>query len=223
MTQLLAPELVRVLDTILDDAADDPARIADARRVLGPGPAWPDAAVLAGLMADAALPVSLETGRLLYALARGPAGAMVVEVGTSFGASTLHLAAAVVDRGSGRVVTTELDAAKAGRAAANLRAAGVGDVVDVRAGDALETLDDPSLDAITLVLLDGWPDLYLPVLRLLEPRLAPGALVLADDTHLFADQFVPYLAHVRDPSNGWVSVDVPLDDGIELSVRLGAG
>ncbi|MDY7104130.1 MAG: class I SAM-dependent methyltransferase [Actinomycetota bacterium] len=223
MSLLLNPELTRVLDTIADDATDDEARIARVRADRAPDAPWPSPAELAELLADAALPVSHDAGRLLYALARSRPDGLVVELGTSFGASTLHLAAAIADGGgSGRVITTELHPAKAARAEANLEAAGVGHVAEVRVGDALETLDDPALGDVSLVVLDGWKELYLPVLRLLEPRLGAGALVVADDTRLFADQLVHYLDHVRHPANGWVSVDLGVDDGLELSVRLGA-
>jgi hypothetical protein len=96
-----------------------------------------------------------------------------VEFGTSFGISTIHLAAAVTDNGTGHVVTTELSTAKVKAARANLQQAGVGGVVTILAGDARQTLADVP-GPIGLVLLDGWKDLCLPVLRLLEPRLAPG-------------------------------------------------
>src|SRR6202035_2923042 len=99
----------------------------------------------------------------------------VVEFGTSFGISTIYLAAAVADNGSGRVVTTELAAAKIAAARANLEEAGVGGPVTILAGDARQTLADVP-GPVGLVLLDGWKDLCLPVLRLLEPRLAPGAV-----------------------------------------------
>jgi predicted O-methyltransferase YrrM len=99
-----------------------------------------------------------------------------VEFGTSFGISTLFLAAAVTDNGAGHVVTTELSDKKAAAARADLDAAGVGDAVTILTGDALETLGG-AFESIDLVLLDGWKDLCLPVLGLLEPRLVPGALV----------------------------------------------
>src|SRR6266567_912697 len=140
------------------------------------------------------IPVSPEGGRLLYALIRAARPATVVEFGTSFGISTVHLAAAVRDNGTGRVVSTELSAAKAARAAANLAEAGLSGWVTILPGDARQTL--ATLDApVAFVLLDGWKDLYLPVLRLLEPRLTPGALILADDTVSLADEMADYLAY----------------------------
>jgi predicted O-methyltransferase YrrM len=142
----------------------------------------------------------------------------VVEFGTSFGISTIYLAAAVRDNGAGRVVSTELNAAKVAQARANLAEAGLTDQVTILAGDALETL--ASLNApVEFVLLDGWKGLYLRVLRLLEPRLTPGALVLADDSVSMAAQMADYLVYVRDPGHGYLSIAFPGSDGMEISCR----
>jgi predicted O-methyltransferase YrrM len=142
----------------------------------------------------------------------------VVEFGTSLGISTIYLAAAVRDRGEGTVITTELHPGKVQKAREHLRAAGLLDYVDLREGDALETLKGIA-SGVTLLFLDGWKKLYLPVLKLVEPALAPGAMVAADDLDLFPEVHKPYLAYVRDPSSGYVSVEVPIGDRLELSVR----
>jgi predicted O-methyltransferase YrrM len=143
--------------------------------------------------------------------------AAVVEFGTSFGISTLHLAAAVRDNGTGRVITTELSEAKARAARDTFAAAGLDDVITLLHGDARQTLE--GLDASPgLVLLDGWKDLCLPVLRLLEPSLAPGALVIADDIDL--EDLQPYLDYVRASASGYVNVTFPDgDEGMEISCR----
>jgi predicted O-methyltransferase YrrM len=168
----------------------------------------------ADALQDIYMPVSPDAGRLLYALVRACRPATVVEFGTSFGISTIHLAAAVTDNGTGRVVTTELSDRKTTAARANLEQAGLAGVVTILQGDALETLASVT-GPVGLVFLDGWKDLYLPVLRLLQPRLAPGTLVIADDTSY--ESAADYLAYIRDPGNGFVSVDFPVDDGIEIS------
>jgi len=142
----------------------------------------------------------------------------VIEFGTSFGISTIYLAAAVADSGTGHVFTTELSGKKVAAARANLAEAGVAEHVTILEGDALETLADLA-SPIGLVLLDGWKDLCLPVLRLLEPKLAPGALVAADDiTHA---GMAPYLSFIRDPASGYVSVAFPVEDGMEISSWTG--
>jgi predicted O-methyltransferase YrrM len=167
---------------------------------------------------DRYIPVSADAGKLLYTLARAIRPETAVEFGTSFGVSTTFLAAAVTDNGTGRVVTTEINLKKVEAARANLQEAGVGGVVTILAGDALETLVDVP-GPIGLVLLDGWKPLCLPVLRLLEPRLTPGAVVAADDSS-FANM-ADYLAYVRDPANGYVSVNFPVEDGMEISCWTG--
>jgi predicted O-methyltransferase YrrM len=172
----------------------------------------------AAILDDAFIPVSADAGRWLYVLARTAAPGTIVEFGTSFGISTIYLAAAVRDRGAGRVVTTESHGGKAERAGRYIADAGLADLVDLRVGDALETLQDIE-DGVALAFLDGWKDLYLPFLRKLEPALRPGALVVADDLDLFPDQLRDYLSYVRDAGNGYVSVTLPVGDAMELSTR----
>lgn len=179
-------------------------------------------------LADAAeqiyMPVSTDGGRLLYTLVRAVRPATVVEFGTSFGISTLFLAAAVRDNGSGHVFSTELSATKIAAARETFAQTGLDDVITVLEGDALETLQDlgPGADGgargVDFVLLDGWKELCLPVLRLLEPRLAPGTLVIADDVDL--SDLQPYLDYVRDSANGYESLTFPFDEGMEISCRV---
>jgi predicted O-methyltransferase YrrM len=169
------------------------------------------------------MPVSADAGRLLYTLVRALKPKTVVEFGMSFGISTLHLAAAVRDNGFGHVVTTEMSAAKFEAARSTFEATGLLDVVTVLEGDALQTLPrhldaDGAGQDVDFVLLDGWKDLYTPVLRALEPRLARGALVIADDTSF--DSVKPYLEYVRDLANGYEGVTFPVEDGMEISCRL---
>ena len=170
---------------------------------------------LYGRLKDVALPVSRGTGVLLYMLARSSRARTIVEFGTSFGISTIHLAAALRDNGGGRPVTSEFEQAKVARARANLAAAGLLDLVEIRTGDALQTLAGDLPDAIDLVLLDGAKALYPDVLALLEPHLRPGAAIVADN----ADHSPDYLARMRAPASGYLSM--PFADDVELSVRTG--
>lgn len=169
---------------------------------------------------NAYIPIDRRQGELLYLLARAARATCIVEFGSSFGISTLYLAAAVRDQGQGFVVGSEIEPNKLTAALENLARAGLSDWADVRAGDAhhsLATVDGP----IDLLFLDGWKDLYLPMLKLLEPKLRPGALVLADDTKPFRRRLAGYLAHVRSRANGYISLDLPLGDGLEASIRIG--
>ncbi|HEL3782709.1 TPA: O-methyltransferase [Stenotrophomonas maltophilia] len=166
------------------------------------------------LLKDLWLPVSPETGRLLYLLARSSRARSIVEFGTSFGISSIHLAAALRDNGGGRLITTEFEPDKAHRAAAHLREAGLADLVELRVGDALQTLAADLPESIDLVLLDGAKVLYPEVLDLLQARLRPGALVLADN----ADDSPVYLQRVRSDGSGYLTL--PFTDDVELSMRL---
>jgi len=166
------------------------------------------------------IPVTPEAGRLLYSLVRAARPATIVEFGMSFGISALHLASAVRDNGSGRVVTTELSAGKIAAAKQTFVDTGLDDLITILKGDALSTLAD--LDgSVDFVLLDGWKELYVPVIKLLEPRLSEGALVVADNTEMADAQ--PYLEHVRNAENGYVSVNFAAreSDSMEISCRVG--
>jgi predicted O-methyltransferase YrrM len=167
-----------------------------------------------GRMKELWLAVSPETAQLLYMLARSSRARAIVEFGTSFGISTLHLAAALRDNGGGRLITTEFEPSKAARARQNLTAGGLIDLVEIREGDALQTLRADLPDTIDLLLLDGAKALYPEVLSLVESRLRPGAMIVADN----ADYSPDYLKHVRSPANGYMST--PFADDVELSMRI---
>ena len=163
------------------------------------------------------LNVTPEFGRLLYICARTRGASRIVEFGTSFGISTIHLACALRDNGGGTLIGTELEPTKAARAQHHLAAAGVDDLVEIRVGDALETLQDGGGGPIDLVHLDGAFSLYLPVLKLLETHLRPNAVILAENGT------ANYLDYVGDPANGYVSLTLPFEPGRgnEISVYTG--
>ncbi|CAI8762902.1 O-methyltransferase [Pseudomonas chlororaphis] len=168
-----------------------------------------------GRLKDLWLPVSRDTGGLLYMLAHSTRARHIVEFGTSFGISTLHLAAALRDNGGGRLIGSEFEASKVQRARQHLLEGGLADLVEIREGDALKTLAVDLPEAIDLLLLDGAKALYADILALVESRLRPGALIVADNT----DSCPDYLARVRSPGSGYLSV--PFGDDVELSMRLG--
>ncbi|MCY2993584.1 MAG: class I SAM-dependent methyltransferase [Planctomycetota bacterium] len=216
---LWLPEVQGVLDRLhtLADAHDD----AIIQQVRGDGSTWKSASSeqKATLLRDALLPIPRSGGHFLYAVARSIAAKRIVEFGTSWGVSTIYFAAALRDLGGGLVVSSELEASKVAKAKQHLEEAGLSKFVEIRAGDALQTLRDPG-GTIDLLFLDGWKDLYLDVLSLASPCLRRGSVVLADDVCLFPEELAPYLEYVRNPAHGFVSVTLPLGDGIEYSVRL---
>ena len=162
---------------------------------------------------DLFLAVAPETRRLLYMLARSSNAKSIVEFGTSFGVSTLFLAAAVRDNGGGKIITAGFESGKAARARATFEEAGVSDLIELREGDALTTLANALPNSIDLVLLDGAKPLYSRVLDLLEPKLKSGALVLADN----ADDSPEYVAKVR-RSDRYLSI--PIGEELELSLKI---
>ncbi|KWU52746.1 MULTISPECIES: O-methyltransferase [Pseudomonas] len=166
------------------------------------------------MLKDLWLPVSRDTGNLLYMLARSSRARAIVEFGTSFGLSTLFLAAALRDNGGGVLVGSEFEASKIALAREHFIEGGVSDLIEIREGDALVTLATGLPETVDLLLLDGAKSLYGDVLGLVEKHLRPGALVVADNT----DYCPEYLAHVRSADNGYLSV--PFADDIELSIRL---
>jgi predicted O-methyltransferase YrrM len=156
------------------------------------------------------LNVSADFGRFLYMCARARKAKRIVEFGTSFGISTIHLACALRDGGGGHLIGSELEPTKAQRARENLAAAGLADLVEIRVGDALETLKDGIDGDVDVVFLDGAFSLYLPVLKLLEPHLRDGAFVIGDNA---VEQSPGYLDYVRNPQNGYLSLALPFHAG----------
>jgi predicted O-methyltransferase YrrM len=166
------------------------------------------------------IPVSRTLGELLYLSVRAVEAQNVIEFGTSFGISTVYLAAGLRDNGKGLVIGTEIEPSKHSRAVANLREAGLSEYAEIRLGDARETLRELP-GPIDLVFLDGWKDLYLPVLELLEPRLRPGALVLADNIFTFRKSLRPYVDTMQSGDRGFESTTLDFGEGLEYSVYVG--
>ena len=172
-----------------------------------------------GRFADAFLGIPPEVGQLLYLTARAVDARHAVEFGTSFGISGVYLAAAMRDNG-GRFVGSELEPHKLDVARHNLDRAGLAACSEVRGGDArqsLENLDGP----IDLVLLDGWKDLYLPMLKQLKPKLRKGSVVFADNISTFKRGLAPYVRYVQSEANGFLSTTLQIGSGIEYSVYVG--
>jgi predicted O-methyltransferase YrrM len=221
MTTLSTQPLSSLLDRLFRDADASSATVMPAVMQM---PAEERATVMASKtdyrefyarMKNAHLAVSRETAALLYMLARSTGARSIVEFGTSFGISTLHLAAALRDNGGGRLITSEFEPSKVARARDNFAAGGLSDLIEIREGDALQTLARDLPERIDLLLLDGAKGLYPAILALVEPRLRPGALVVADN----ADWSPEYLERVRSPAHGYLSV--PFATDVELSMRTG--
>jgi len=165
-----------------------------------------------------------------YQVCRALCARRVVEVGTSFGVSTLFLAAAVRDnlryqsrnvddRGqSGVVIGTELEAEKARIARGHFAEAGLDQLIDLREGDLRDTLADVK-GPVDFVLIDIWTFVALPALRLMAPHLRPGAVVICDNTSQFREAYTEYFDFVHDPRNGFRTMTLPFEGGLEFTVR----
>ncbi|NJM72523.1 MAG: methyltransferase [Scytonema sp. RU_4_4] len=216
---LRLPEVQAVLERLHTLADNNDATII--QQVIESGSDWKSSSSehKSEMFREALLPISRDIGRFLYGVARSISAKHIVEFGTSYGVSTIYFAAAVRDNGGGLVVGSELENSKVAKANQNLAEAGLSQFVEIRAGDALQTLRETG-STIDLLFLDGWKDIYLDVLHLVLGNLRQGSVVLADDVELFRDDLASYLDYIRNPAHGFVSVTLPLDDGIEYSVKL---
>ena len=131
---------------------------------------------------DAYLSISKEQGEDLKRLIKENNIKNIVEFGTSFGISTLFLAQGAMET-DGYIITTELIESKAIKAIENFKKAGVNDLIEVRIGDAMETLNNHN-EPIDLLLLDGWKDLYLPLFQMLESNFYADTFIYVDNANM---------------------------------------
>jgi predicted O-methyltransferase YrrM len=156
-----------------------------------------------------------------YQLCRASNARRIVEIGTSYGVSTLYLAAAIRDNihvagGDGVVIGTEYEPNKAAAARAHFEQAGLSHLVDLREGDLRQTLkqiDGP----VDFMLMDIWITMARPALELVTPHLRPGAIVIADNTRQYRSEYADYFAFLE--AQGFRTMTLPFDGGLEMSVR----
>lgn len=178
--------------------------------------------VIAELDVDSLLiPVGEEVGRLMHAMVVGLKARTIVELGTSYGYSTLFLADAAAATG-GRVYSYDVAANKQAHARAQLERAGLAGLVDFRLGDAVALLDSQP-GPVDFVLMDLWKDLYIPCLHKVAPLLGPSGTILADNM-IFPPNSRPdadaYRAAVRAMPGMQASL-LPIGNGIDIAVKQG--
>ncbi|EOQ56600.1 hypothetical protein WES_00926 [Escherichia sp. KTE31] len=142
----------------------------------------------------------------------------VVDFATSVGMSALYFAAAMKDNGGGLVIGSEMVREKADVAARNLAEAGLTSFVDIRVGDARETLKDLG-GPVDFILIDGFhladgPSLARQVTEIVAPQLRVGGYILNDNAE------PDFLSYVRDPQNGFISITSPIKRGTELALKI---
>jgi len=164
-----------------------------------------------------------------YQVCRALGARRVVEAGTSFGVSTIFLAAAVRDNGRlaapGEttrpvVIGTEYEPEKAQMARRHFAEAGLSDFVELREGDLKETLKHVE-GPIDFMLIDVWTPMARPALELVAPRLRQGAVVICDNTEQFRDAYGEYFEFIGDRRNGLRTMTLPFEGGLEFTVRTG--
>ena len=128
------------------------------------------------------LSITEEQGLFLVELIKKNKFKNIVEFGTSFGISTLFLAQGALET-KGRIITTELIASKAEKAMENFKKAEVSNIIDVRIGDAMQTLQNHKAP-IDLLFLDGWKDLYQPLFNMLESNFHTNTIIYVDNANM---------------------------------------
>ena len=166
------------------------------------------------------LAVGPATGWLMNLLIKEARAETILEVGSSYGYSTVWLAEAARETG-GKLISLEIHPEKQKYARESIQKAGLDRFVDFRLGDARESLGKLT-GKVDFVLLDLWKDIYIPCFELFYPRLKPGALIVADNM-LFPENSrgaaAAYRKHVRGKS-GIQSVLLNVGSGIELTRYL---
>ncbi len=174
-------------------------------------------------LSDKFVALDRDKAAFCYQLCRALEATRVVEAGTSYGVSTLYLAAAVRDNlrasgGAGVVIGTEYEPAKAAAARANFAAAGLAEFIDLREGDLRQTLRHVG-GPVDLMLVDIWIPMARPALELVLPQLRPGAAVICDNTEAHRDEYRDYFDLIHDQGGRLRTMTLPFRGGLELTVR----
>ncbi|CAI7656729.1 unnamed protein product [Penicillium glandicola] len=178
------------------------------------------------IMLDKFIALDQDKCELVYHILRSINAKTIVEAGTSFGVSTIYLALAVAENAKRvgattkpRVIATEKEESKAKLAREHWAKAGkeVEEVIDLRVGDLRETLTS-DLGTVDFLLLDIWTPLAVPALKLVQPHLRPGAVIIADNTVKAADKYQELFAYVDAEDSGFRRVTMPYEGGLDMIV-----
>jgi predicted O-methyltransferase YrrM len=227
MTILNDPRLERLLNRLHERSDGQTAAIREhrAERDKAGRPLEEQASLTKTFLADKLYALDRDKAEFCYRLCRAIDARRVVELGTSYGVSTLYLAAAVRDNirasgGSGVVIATEYEREKARAAREHFDEAGLSSFIDLREGDLRETLrriDGP----IDFILSDIWIPMVRPALELTVPHLRPRAVIITDNTEIDRSAYADFFAFINDPAQRFTTMTLPFSGGLEMSVRLG--
>jgi predicted O-methyltransferase YrrM len=215
------PELERLL-TDLHVRSDEQVaamRSYEAERARDAAPPTEDE--VKAFRSDKLVALDRNKAEFCYQLCRANNARRIVEAGTSYGVSTLYLAAAVRDNvratgGTGVVIGTEYEPEKACAARAHFDQAGLSRFIDLREGDLRETLQQIE-GPVDFMLVDIWISMARTALQLATPHLRAGAIVVCDNTDIYRRDYADYFVFLK--ANGFRTMTLPFDGGLELSVR----
>jgi predicted O-methyltransferase YrrM len=220
LSVLRDPELERLLDGL---HARSDGQIAALRRYETERTKQtpPPMGEVKAFLSDKLVALDRDKALFCYQLCRASDARRIVEIGTSFGVSTLYLAAAVRDNvraagGSGVVIGTEYEPDKASAACAHFGEAGLSGFIDLREGDLRETLKEIE-GPVDFMLVDIWIGMARPALELVTPHLRPGAIVVCDNTEKYRNEYADYFAFLE--KSDFRTMTLRFDGGLELSVR----
>jgi predicted O-methyltransferase YrrM len=219
-----------VLDALVSRLHEQSAKQAEeistyfAMRARETRPITPDDPDKKRFMSDKLVALDREKAYFCYQLCRAIDARRVVEIGTSYGVSTLYLAAALRDNGRDEggtrvVIGTEYEPLKAGRALEHLRSAGLSEYVDLRVGDLRETLAGLK-GPLDFVLVDIWTPMARPAIEVVAPHLRTGAIVVCDNTDTYQEEYSDYFTFINDKTNRFSTMTLPFRGGLELTVRI---
>ena len=164
------------------------------------------------------LAVSEEDGRFLRVLIASRGAKSILEIGAASGYSGIWLGLGARETG-GRVVAIEYDPQRAKEAAANVKRAGLDDVVRVVRGDAFAEI--PKLPGtFDLVFLDAWKPDYKKFFDMLFPRLAPGGVFTAHNVVNKKKEMEPFLTAIQSHPGLFTSIVSPGGEGMSVSYKL---
>jgi len=162
--------------------------------------------------------IDRDKAEFVYLLCRAIGATRIIEAGTSFGVSTLFLAAAIRDNGGGVVTTCDNEPTKMAVARQNFDIATLSDSIDTRTGDIRDTLRDID-EPIDFLLLDIWAPIAADVVQLVGPHMRPGGVIVADNTSVRRNLYDGLFEYLENPANGFTTRTLPFDGGLEIAVK----